>query len=224
MYRFAMVMAVLAIGSFSSLPAATWQIRGQYLEARTCDVFTGPCFANGEMGMAGKEAVVGWKVSDGSWNGVPLSGMTVALVVKADNSLGYDGVFPMAAEKIGSVIVVDEKASEAQRNALVDFVRDSAPALTGDVRKIQAAPMTLEANDDTAVAKLKAGNVAEISTRALGKNDCVCTNETAFYQPLVEVKYPMPAYAASQSYSGSDLNATWALNGSRSAYLGMFRK
>jgi hypothetical protein len=224
MYRFALAMAILAVGSFSSVPAASYSIRGDYLEARTCDVFTGPCFANGEMGMGGKEAVVGWKVADGSWNGVRLDGLTVALIVKGDNSLGFDGVFPMAAEKIASVIVVDEKASDVQRNALVDFVRDSAPKLTADVRKIQAVPMTFEASDDTAVAKLKAGNVAEISTRSLGKNDCVCTNETAFYQPLVEVKYPMPAYAVSQSYSGQDLNATWAVNGSRSAYLGMFRK
>jgi hypothetical protein len=224
MYRFALAMAILAVGSFSSVPAASYSIRGDYLEARTCDVFTGPCFANGEMGMAGKEAVLGWKVSDGSWNGVPLSGLTVALVLKGDNTLGDDGVFPMATRKIESVIVVDEKASEVQRTALVDLVRDSAPALTSNVRKIQAAPMSLETNDDTAVARLKAGNVAEISTRALGKNDCVCTNETAFYQPLVPVKYPMPAYAVSQSYSGSELNSTWSLNGSRSAYLGMFRK
>jgi hypothetical protein len=224
MYRFVLPMAVLAVASVSSTPAASYSIRGQYLEARTCDVFTGPCFANGEMGMAGKEAVLGWKVSDGSWNGVPLSGLAVALVLKADNSLGDDGVFPMAAKRIESVIVVDEKANEAQRTALVSFVRDSAPKLTADVKTIQAAPISLEANDDTAVSVLKAGSIAEISTRALGGNDCICTNETAFYQPLVEVKYPMPAYAVSQSYSGSELNATWALNGSRSAYLGMFRK
>ena len=224
MHRFALALAVLAVGSYSSLPAASYSIRGQYLEARTCDVFTGPCFANGEMGMAGKEAVIGWKVSDGSWKGVPLTGLTVALVIKGDNSLGDDGVFPMAARKVESVVVVDEKASDAQRTALVDFVRSSAPALTAEIRRIQAAPMTLEANDDTKVAQLKAGNVAEIRTRSLGKNDCVCTNETAFYQPLVEVKYPMPAYAVSQSYNGPDLNSTWALNGSRSAYLGMFRK
>ncbi len=224
MYRFTLTMAVLAVCSYSSLPAASYSIRGQYLEARTCDVFTGPCFANGEMGMAGKEAVLGWKVSDGNWNGVPLDGLTVALVLKGDNTLGDDGVFPMAARKVESVIVVDDKASDVQRTALVDFVRDSAPALTEDIRKIEAAPMTLEANDDTAVSVLKAGKIAEIRTRKLGGNDCICTNERAFYQPLVDVKYPMPAYAESQSYSGSDLNSTWVLNGSRSAYLGMFRK
>ena len=224
MYRFALTMAILAVGSFSSVPAASYSIRGDYLEARTCDVFTGPCFANGEMGMAGKEAVLAWKVSDGSWKGVALKGLSVALVLKADNSLGDDGVFPMAARTIESVIVIDEQASDAQRSALVEFVKDSAPALTADVRKIQAAAIVLESNDDTKVSVLKAGKVAEIRTRALGGNDCVCSNETAFYQPLVDVKYPMPAYAESQSYSGSDLNATWALNGSRSAYLGMFRR
>ncbi|MBI5757839.1 MAG: hypothetical protein HZA46_04910, partial [Planctomycetales bacterium] len=38
------------------------QITGEYIEARTCDVYTGPCFANGEVGTTGNEAVLAWKV------------------------------------------------------------------------------------------------------------------------------------------------------------------
>lgn len=180
MRRFVFVVASL-VGSFSSLTAAAWEIRGQYLEARTCDVFTGPCFANGEMGMAGKEAVLAWKVIEGNWKDVALKDLSVAVVLKGDNSLGCDGVFPMAARKIESVILVDERATEEQKTALVDFVKESAAALTADVRKIETAPIVLESNDDTAVSHFKAGNVAEIRTRALAGRDCVCTNEKAFY-------------------------------------------
>ena len=37
-------------------PAAT--ISGTYLEVRSCDVYTGPCFSNAEMGSNGKEAIL----------------------------------------------------------------------------------------------------------------------------------------------------------------------
>ena len=32
------------------------QIQGDYIETRSTDVFTGQCYANGEMGLTGKEA------------------------------------------------------------------------------------------------------------------------------------------------------------------------
>ena len=51
------------------------EITGEYLEARTCDVYTGPCFANAEMELAGKEALLAWKVDQGSWKGVSLDGL-----------------------------------------------------------------------------------------------------------------------------------------------------
>jgi hypothetical protein len=34
------------------------QIKGQYLETRSADVYVGQCFANGEMNTAGQEAIV----------------------------------------------------------------------------------------------------------------------------------------------------------------------
>ncbi|MGD9858142.1 MAG: DUF1326 domain-containing protein, partial [Planctomycetaceae bacterium] len=96
------------------------EIRGQYLESRTCDVYTGPCFANGEMGLVGKEAVLAWKVDEGGWNGTDLQGLSVALVLKAEKTLGNDGVFPMQPGRIDSVIIVDVYATESQQQALVD--------------------------------------------------------------------------------------------------------
>src|SRR5689334_14869583 len=47
-------------------------ISGNYMEARTADTYTGPCFANGEVDINGKEAVFGWKINNGSWKGVDL--------------------------------------------------------------------------------------------------------------------------------------------------------
>jgi hypothetical protein len=216
--------ALLSVCLLTAAAAEAAEIRGQYLEARTCDVFTGPCFANAEMGMAGKEAVLAWKVDEGSWNGVSLTGLGVALVLKAENTLGDDGIFPMDPGKIKSVILVDEKATQEQQVALVDFVKETAAAYTREVQKIEPAPIVLENDHDTAQGVFKAGKIAEIRTRRLGDKDCICTNETVYFNPLVDVTYPLPAYSLTQSYSGNDLDSKWTHSGSRSAFLAVFRK
>jgi hypothetical protein len=200
------------------------EIRGQYIEARTCDVYTGPCFANAEMALAGKEAVLGWKIEEGGWNGTSLAGLSVALVLKAESGLSTDGVFEADPGHIASVIVVDEQATPEQEEALVAFVKDAAVDYTADVRKVERAAVELE-NDYYAMhGRLKAGQFAEIETRKLGKGDCICTNEAIFYQPLLDVQQAMPAYSLKQAYRGKDLGGKWDYNNTRSAFLATFRR
>jgi hypothetical protein len=209
---------MLAAGSFGA------EIRGQYLEARTCDVYTGPCFANAEMTQAGKEALLAWKVEEGAWNGTSLSGLSVALVLKADGTLGDDGVFTENAGHVSSVILVDDRATDEQQQALVAFVKDSAAKYTADVKQVQQAPISLENDYYTMEGVLKAGNLAEIRTRKMARGDCVCSNEQIFYQPLTEVYQATPAYSLTQSYTGKALDRKWTQNNSRSAFLATFRK
>jgi len=57
-------------------------IRGDYVEARTADVFTGPCFSNAEVFIYGKQAVMAWKVDEGSYRGVDLGGLSVAAAIQ----------------------------------------------------------------------------------------------------------------------------------------------
>src|SRR5207245_7255590 len=63
-------------------------VYGNYIEARTADVYTGPCFANSEAGLVGELAVFGWKITKGSWQGVNLDGLSVVSAVKAKATLG----------------------------------------------------------------------------------------------------------------------------------------
>src|SRR5258708_5845621 len=49
------------------------EISGNYLETRTCDVYTGPCFANAQVGLTGQQAIMAWSVESGSHEGVDLS-------------------------------------------------------------------------------------------------------------------------------------------------------
>lgn len=215
----ALGLCLLAVNAVS---AAT--ITGEYLEARSCDVYTGPCFANAEMDLAGKEAVMAWKVDEGSWQGVNLAGLSVAVVANSEKTMGNTGVFPMKPGKIRAVVLVDERANPAQQTALVAFAREHAREYTENIVEVIPMEMSLENDHLSGKGVFTAGEIAKIETRALGKGDCVCTNEMVFYQPLTKVRDFSPAYAVTHSYTGSGLDNTWTMHGQRSAFLATFRR
>src|SRR3954466_15115070 len=98
----------------SASVAAAAGIRGDYVEARTADVFTGPCFSNAEISIYGKHAVMAWKVSEGSYQGVDLAGLSVAAAVMGTTTFSED-----RPEQARAVLIVDEKATPRQREALI---------------------------------------------------------------------------------------------------------
>jgi len=85
MKRALSIMVVSSLAACLSFAAAipSNNIYGDYVEARTADVYTGPCFANSEVGLTGELAVFGWRVTKGSWSGVDLDGLGVVGVVRA---------------------------------------------------------------------------------------------------------------------------------------------
>ncbi|MDA1015223.1 MAG: DUF1326 domain-containing protein [Planctomycetota bacterium] len=214
------LVALLVVCSVSQAA----KIRGEYLESRTCDVYTGPCFANAEMELAGKEALMAWKVEQGTWNNISLNGLGVAVVVTSQGTLGDDGVFGMKPGKTKAVILVDENASKPQRDALVAFAKDSAKGLAKNVTSVQSVPFELKNDHLSGNGIFKAGEIAKIETRGLRKGDCVCTNETVFYKPLTKIYDSSAAYSKTLSFTGEGLNNKFTNHELRSSFLGTFRK
>ena len=77
------VVLLLAVFLVVAATVEAQQIRGDYIESRSTDVYVAQCFANGEAGLTGNQALLAWHVQDGSWNGVKLDGLTVAAAVRA---------------------------------------------------------------------------------------------------------------------------------------------
>ena len=198
-------------------------IRGEYVEARTADVYTGACFANSEVGNTGDVAVMGWRVSKGSFNGVTLDGLNVVAVVRGKGTLGFvDGtVYP-----VKSVLIIDERASVEQRQALKAFAQRMGGDLLSDVVRIDSAPISFTLEDDnihTAGVTLQAGNLATIRTRAMNSKDHVCSNEEVWYLPLTKVKHAMPAVAMEHRFKGEGLDMKWSSPDKRSAFVADFQ-
>ena len=202
-------------------PAPT--ISGDYVEVRSCDVYTGPCFANAEMGLSGKEGILVWSVRQGAWNGVPLDGLNVIAVVRADGTLGDLRYQPRRGK---AVLVVDRMATAEQQAALIDLARSLAGGLIQEVAEVKAASMevAIGACARKGCASVKAGKLVEITTRCLGAKDHLCGNEETFYPPLTDVDGACPAFAELASYAGSGLNLTWDWVEKRNAFTGSFAR
>src|SRR5713226_8324638 len=117
-----------------ALPAFSAEITGQYVEARTCDVYTGPCFANADTGLTGRNAVMAWKIDKGTVGSTKLDGLSVVAVIAARDTLGQKQVL---AGK--SVVIVDRKADAAQKKALLDLIQKQAGDLLGDVVSVESS-------------------------------------------------------------------------------------
>jgi hypothetical protein len=218
MVRFFLVAAAaLMIGV---APAGAAELTGKYVEARTCDVYTAPCFANAEMNLAGKNAVLGWRIDQGAIDGVKLDGLSVVAVISASDTLGLKQTGPAKA-----LIIIDAKATSAQRDALMRFVKREGGELTKNVIGIDSAPIELTVGEckEGGCSSLTVGKVARIETRCVDPHhDKICGNESAFYPPLSKDVDAKTAVALEHSFQGKALNETWKDGNRRGAYVGSF--
>jgi hypothetical protein len=213
-----LIVFVLAIlGTF--LPAQ--QIRGDYIESRSTDVYVAQCFANGEVGLTGNDALMAWHVEHGAWNGVKLDGLTVAAAIRARATLGdpYGDPYPAQA-----VLMVDSAANSSQREALIALAKHNGERLIENVVRVDYVPVVLDmpADPHQGGAVLRAGKLATIVTRPLNHHDHICGNEVNFYPPLTSVSDAVSAVAMTDEFQGDGLGTQWSSHGRRSAYIARF--
>jgi hypothetical protein len=213
-----LTLAALVL-ALTTAPVAAADLTGQYLEARTCDVWTGPCFANADFNLTGKNAVMAWRVDKGALDNVTLDGLGVVAVLSAKDTLGLEQTGPGRA-----VLIVDSRATPAQREALVRLARRQGGSLLQNVVAVQSATVdfnTCGCKGD-ACAELRAGAV-RVKTRCLDTtHDKACGNESAFYPPLAQGVQAQPAAAVENTFTGTGLPETWRDFDRRGAYVGSF--
>lgn len=194
-------------------------IQGEYLEARNADVWTGPCFANGEFNIVGNKATLAWKVTEGTHDGVDLAGRSVVAVVFGDKTFGLGD--PVRTR---TVLIVDEKANSSEKNALIGMAKRLSGDLIQEVVAVESAPIKLETAvcDGRGCARLSAGLVT-IQTRCLHDGDTICGHEDLYYPALSDVVDPYAAYAVEHRFTGDQMGETFAHGNARSAIIARFR-
>jgi hypothetical protein len=212
--RWILSLAVLALCG-SSLSAGPI-VFGEYVEARTCDVWTGPCFSNSEINTAGEMAVLGWTVRQGSWDGAELKELTIAVALRAEGTLSTAN-----EGKVKAVVYLDERASEVQGLALVSLARTLAPRYLQNVVDTRRVKISFEREGEQAI--LTVGDAAKVRTRALiACCDKCCGNEEVAYPSLSKTSHVACAKTVEHLFVGPGLDARWSDPMKRSAMLGEF--
>jgi len=208
-------------------------IRGEYLEARTADVFTGPCFSNAEVYIYGSQAVMAWKVTEGSYNGVDLKGLGVAAALKGSTTFSED-----KPELASAVLIVDQKADARQRAALIALAKELGGTRLDHVVAVKTSRISFKIESHSASeadtahdgygmphaprASFWAPGLAQIVTRPLDERDHACGNEVVAYEPLSQGASVLPAYTLSHQFRGAGLNTNWDDPNCRSSFVGHF--
>ncbi len=227
---------VAGLFAIMALPVRAVEIRGDYIESRTADIYTGPCFSNAEVFITGNQAVLAWKVREGSFKGVDLAGLTVAAAIRGTTTFSED-----KPEEAKSVLIVDRRADKAQREALIELAKTLAGERLNHVVAVKSALIAMtveeESHEGSAEQDMKAhlhatpkaphasfwaAGLAEILTRPLDERDHFCGNETVAYQPLSRGVDVLPAYTMGASFKGEGLNVNWNDHNSRGSFVGTF--
>jgi len=227
-----MLTALTALCGALALAAGP-QVRGDYVEARTADVYTGPCFSNAEVFITGDHAVIAWKITEGTYGGQDLRGLAVAAAIEGNTTFTKD-----RPEVARSVVIVDESASPSQRKALLALAKELAGDRLKNVIEVRTSRilLTVENNADhhseaasthhgmpqAPRAAFWVSGLAEILTRPLDEGDHFFGNEVVESPPLSKGVTALPAYTLKHHFKGNALGTTWSGPNCRSSFVGQF--
>jgi len=218
MRSFALTAAVLALAAAPVGAGSTGAVTGDYVEARTAEVFTGGCTMNSEAETIGREAVLAWRITEGRYHGVSLDGLAIVLAVSGDRNLGMREMGGMAPSTVRAVAYVDDRATPAQREALVALARDSSRDLVTEIVAVRPAPVRFERNGT--LIDVEAGD-ARLHVATEVKHDPSC-GAMQWFRPFSDVERPALGLTRSQVYWGDALGRKWRQVEKRSAFWGRF--
>lgn len=216
----AAILSCLGLMAIAPAASAADLVTGHYVEVRTCQVYTGPCFANGEVGSAGRNAIMTWRINRGEFGGVNLAGHSVSLVVKASHTLGFKGLDDASSKQ--ALVVIDSAASPATATALRSFALAQTGLSDGNVAAERRADIDMQFDITRLTATVEVGDIARLRTRQARKSDCICSNESAYYPPLTSLNGFVPGVTIEGDVTARQLGTRWSVPDSRTAYMGTF--
>jgi hypothetical protein len=212
---------VAASAFFTALVSADDRARltGEYVEARTAEVFAGGCIMNSEAETMGRQAVLAWRITSGAFNGVPLDGLTVIAAVAGDRNLGMREMGGEAPTAVKAIITVDPRATAAQRTALVAVVRELTGGLITQVVRVDTAPMRFATSAN--YVEVSAADTLLLTIKKEMTHDPSC-GAMQWFKPFTQMAHSSMGVAEAHSFSGAGLGTKWSAPDKRSAFWGTF--
>lgn len=219
-----LVLIVLgALGATGALDASgaldRKPITGEYVEARTAEVFAGGCIMNSEAETMGRQAVMAWRITSGAFQGVDVGGLTVAAAVAGDRNLGMREMGGEEPTAVKAIIMVDPRASAAQRAALVKLARELSNGLITHVVRVDFAPVRFATSPHYVEVSVPEMMLLTVSKEM--KHDPSC-GAMQWFTPFTKLANASMGVAEEHAFDGEGLNSKWSAPNKRSAFFGTF--
>ncbi len=217
MKRLIIVFSLLGVAVSPLIAGGKGSLTGEYVEARTAEVFTGGCIMNSEAETMGKQAVLAWKVDRGTFNGIQLDGLSIVAAIAGDRNLGMQ---EMGGEKptVRSAMYVDARANAAQQLALVAMANELSKGIVGTI--VQVTPSPISFADHGSEIQVSAGQVTlDVNKHLTHEPTC---GAMQWFHPLAQVDDASMGVADQHSFLGAALGTKWSDPNKRSAFFGTF--
>jgi hypothetical protein len=212
-------IAALLMPSFPAMAgSATPALTGDYVEARTAEVFAGGCIMSSEAETIGRQAVMAWRINRGALDGVTLDGLAVVAAVSGDRNLGIREIGGSAPTRVDAAIIVDVRATPAQRDALVALVRRASEGLIDRVVEITPSPIRFEA--DGHLVRVET-DTAKLTVQRHIHHDPSC-GAMQWFHPLASVDDAVVGLTDVNAFSSGVLGVKWSDPHRRSGFVGTF--
>lgn len=209
---------LLLAGAAPVVAAEPSEVRGEYIEARTAEVFAGGCVMNSQAGTMGKQAVLAWRIADGVVHGVDVAGLSVVAAIAGDYNLGMREMGGAAPTDVRALVYVDATATASQREALLALTRAAIADLPVRVLDVQAVPIAFARTDHA--AEVSAGD-AVLRIDAHVHHDPNC-GAMQWFHPLSKGAQAEVGLTRTQVFSGDELGTRWRQTDRKSAFVGTF--
>jgi hypothetical protein len=210
---FAASLILLAAPAF-----AAPSVRGEYVEARTAEVFAGGCIMSSQAETMGKTAVLAWHVAQGVYDGQTLDGLSVVAAVAGDRNLGIREIGGESPSYVRAVVYVDERANPAARRALVKMADELSRGLISEIVDVKPAPIQFDSSAHA--VQVTAGDAALSVTKHM-HHDPSC-GATKWFTPFTRLDSPTMGITEVLSYGGHELDTRWSDPHKRSSFYGDF--
>lgn len=204
---------LLAVPAWAAGPVA-----GEYVEARTAEVFAGGCIMSSEAETIGRQAVLAWRVGSGEWEGQSLDGLSVVAAVSGDRNLGIREIGGEAPSYVRAAVFVDERATAAQQRALVSLAQELSRGLITEVVEVTPTPIRFQSTHDRVVVDAGAAQLA-VDKHMDHEPGC---GAMKWFTPFSTVDAATMGHTTAHSFSGEALETRWSAPNRKSAFHGRF--
>jgi hypothetical protein len=199
--RYSCICAVTFLSTLIAFAQQTKEIRGDYLETRSNQVYGCYCEWSGQAITAGREAILGWTFRTGEYHGVDLAGVKVAAVIVGQSSLSA------TTGPRGHVLFFDPSTSKDQQQAAQAFLTQEYGDLLGKVIAVRVMPVEIRENSDE--VHLVAGDFVGVSMRKAKLPEDAMKGAQLWYDPFIKLTESTLATTLDSRYMGPEFDLTW---------------